>query len=98
MACPGRAGRHAVARTIETSEFGANCPAVVDEVARTGNSVVIAKDGGPVAVLGPHRPKRRKARGILKGELIITGDIISPLDAELAHHADINMLADRGTK
>jgi antitoxin (DNA-binding transcriptional repressor) of toxin-antitoxin stability system len=88
-----------VARTIETSEFRTNCLALVGEVARTGSSVVIAKDGRPVGVLGPHRPKQRKARGILKGELIITrGDIISPLDAELAHHADIDMLADRGTK
>jgi len=54
----------------------------MDEVADTGKTVVITKNGKPVAELGPHRAKRANARGILKGELIIKGDIISPLDVE----------------
>jgi len=28
----------------------------------------------------PHRPRKRSARGILKDELFITGEIMSPID------------------
>jgi prevent-host-death family protein len=68
--------------TIKASEFKAKCLAIMDEVARSGKTVVITKNGKPIAELIPHRSKMRNARGILKGELIIKGDIISPLDVE----------------
>jgi len=69
-------------RHIKASEFKAKCLALMDEVARTGSAVVITKHGKPVAELVPHRPRRKSARGILKDELFITGDIISPIDVE----------------
>ena len=69
-------------RCIKASEFKAKCLALMDEVARTGSAVVITKHGKPVAELVPHRPRRKSARGILKDELFITGDIISPIDVE----------------
>jgi prevent-host-death family protein len=69
-------------RHIKASEFKAKCLALMDEVARTGAGVVITKNGKPVAELVPHRPAKRNARGILKNELFITGDIISPIDVE----------------
>ena len=68
--------------TIKASEFKAKCLAVMDEVARTGKSVVITKNGKPVADLVPHRSRKRNALGILKNRLIIKGDIISPIDVE----------------
>jgi prevent-host-death family protein len=69
-------------RHIKASEFKAKCLALMDEVARTGSPVVITKHGKPVAELVPHRPRRKSARGFSKGELFITGDIISPIDVE----------------
>ena len=75
-------------RHIKASEFKAKCLALIDEVARTGIAVIITKNGKPVAELVPHRPRKQNrprkqsARGILNGELFITGDIISPIDAE----------------
>jgi prevent-host-death family protein len=69
-------------RHIKASEFKAKCLALMDEVARTGAGVVITKNGKAVAELVPHRPAKRNARGILKDELFITGDIISPIDVE----------------
>ena len=71
-----------MSRNIKASEFKAKCLALMDEVARTGTSVVITKNGKPVAELVPHRPRTQIARGILKDELFITGDIIGPIDAE----------------
>jgi prevent-host-death family protein len=75
-------GHISMSRHIKASEFKAKCLALMDEVARTGTPLVITKNGKPVAELVPHRPRVRTARGILKGELFITGDIISPIDVE----------------
>lgn len=69
-------------KTIKASEFKAKCLALMDEVAQTGNAVVITKKGKPVAELVPHRSRKRNALGILKNRLIIKGDIISPIDVE----------------
>jgi prevent-host-death family protein len=73
---------HAMSRTIKASEFKAKCLAIMDEVAKTGQAVVITKNGKPVAELVPHQPRKKNARGILKDRLFITGDIISPIDVE----------------
>ena len=69
-------------RHIKASEFRAKCLALMDEVARTGATVVITKHGKPVAELVPRRPRKRSLRGVFKDKLFITGDIISPIDVE----------------
>jgi prevent-host-death family protein len=69
-------------KTVKASEFKAKCLALMDEVARTGEPVVITKRGEPVADLIPHRLPKRNARGIWKGKVEIIGDIISPIDVE----------------
>lgn len=43
---------------------------------------MITQDGRPVADLVPHRQRPRSLRGLLKGELFITGDITGPIDVE----------------
>jgi prevent-host-death family protein len=68
-----------MSRHIKAAEFKAKCLALMDEVARTGIAVIITKNGKPVAELLPHRPCKQSARGILKGELFVTGDIIAPI-------------------
>jgi prevent-host-death family protein len=69
-------------RRIKAAEFKAKCLALIDEVARTGDRVVITKNGKAVAELVPHRPPRRSIRGLFKDDLFIVGDIISPIDVE----------------
>jgi len=71
-----------MSRMMKASEFKAKCLALMDEVERTGQSVVITKNGKPIAELSPYRQRKRNARGILKGRLTVTGDIISPIDIE----------------
>jgi len=71
-----------MSRMIKASEFKAKCLAVLDEVERTRQSVVITKRGKPVAKLVPHAAKKRELWGLLKDELFIEGDIISPIDVE----------------
>jgi prevent-host-death family protein len=68
---------------MKASEFKAKCLAVMDEVAATGESVVLTKNGKPVAELVPHKKAaKRSLLGIFKGDLVIKGDIISPIDVE----------------
>jgi prevent-host-death family protein len=69
-------------RHIKASEFKTKCLALMDEVARSGDVIVITKNGKPIAELAPHHPRRPKLRGILKDDLVVIGDIVSPIDVE----------------
>ena len=67
-------------QTIQASEFKAKCLALMNEVARTGETIVVTKNGKPIAELRPHRPPRAKSLiGINKGQIEILGDIVSPV-------------------
>ena len=70
--------------TIQASEFKAKCLGLMDQVARTGETIVVTKNGKPVAELRPHRPPRAKTLlGLHKGRITIHGDIISPIGTSL---------------
>jgi prevent-host-death family protein len=71
-----------MAKQIKASEFKAKCLALIDEVAATGQPVVVTKNGKPMAELVPHRPAQKSPFGIWKGKVKIIGDIISPIDVE----------------
>lgn len=66
--------------SIKASEFKAKCLGLMDEVARTGESLVITKNGKPVATLAPYGRKRETLAGLHRGAARILGDIVSPLD------------------
>lgn len=69
-------------RTIKASEFKAKCLHIMDEVAETGEPVVITKRGVPVTELIPARRKPKTLFGSMKGSGVIIGDIISPIEEE----------------
>ena len=54
----------------------------LDQVERTGETLVITKKGKPVAQVTPHKPPKRSPFGVWKGRVEILGDIISPIDVE----------------
>lgn len=70
-------------QVIQASEFKAKCLALMDEVARTGEAILITKNGKPVAELRSHAGLRpRSPFGLHKGLIKIKGDIMSPIDVE----------------
>ena len=69
-------------RTIKAAEFKAKCLKIMDEVAATGESVVITKNGVPVAELIPASRRPKSLFGALKGAVTPLGDIVSPVDIE----------------
>ena len=70
------------ARTLKASEFKAKCLKLMDEVAGSGDEIVITKNGRPVSRLVPYRKKPKSLFGIDKGRIEILDDIIKPLDVE----------------
>ena len=69
-------------RTVKASEFKAKCLKIMDEVAATGEPVVITKHGVPIAQLVPAVRKPKTLFGALKGSILYMGDVISPIDVE----------------
>jgi prevent-host-death family protein len=65
---------------ISAAKFKATCLELMDEVERTGSSVVVTKRGRAVARLAPVRTPVRSAFGLLKGRIIVHGDILGPID------------------
>ena len=74
-------GLHGV-RTVKASEFKATCLKLMDQVAESGEEIVITKNGRPTARLVAYREKPRTLYGIDRGKLEIVGDIVSPLDVD----------------
>lgn len=64
-------------RMIKASEFKAKCLSLMDEVAASGETIIITKNGKPVARLLPPEP-RKPLLGAMQGMITITGDIIAP--------------------
>ena len=69
-------------KTIKASEFKAKCLKLMDEVAATGEPLLITKHGKPVAELVPTKTEQKTIWGLHKGMIEIHGDIIEPIDVE----------------
>ena len=54
-------------RTIKASEFKAKCLKLMDEVAESGEEIVITKHGRPISRLAPYREKPESLFGIDRG-------------------------------
>ena len=74
-------------RTMKASEFKAKCLALMDEVAESGEEIIITKRGKPVAKLAPYEDKPASWFGRGDG-IVIHGDIIEPIDVEWEAETD----------
>ncbi len=65
---------------INASEFKAKCLAILDEVANTGEEILILKRGKPVAQLVPPiASSSRHPQDELRDSVVIKGDVIEPV-------------------
>ena len=69
-------------RTIKASEFKAKCLKLMDEVAESGEEIVITKHGRPISRLAPYREKPKSWFGRDRDIIQIHGDITEPIDVE----------------
>jgi prevent-host-death family protein len=65
---------------IPAAIFKAECLKLMDDVARTGQSVVITKHGKPVAQLTPIPAQSRSIFGYMKNTFEIHGEILAPIE------------------
>jgi prevent-host-death family protein len=66
-------------RTIAAGKFKANCLALMDEVQKKRQPILITKRGKPVAKLVPAKDEAKdELFDKWKGKLIFKGDIVSP--------------------
>lgn len=74
-----------MSETMSISEFKATCLKVIDQVKKTGISIVVTKRGEPYAlVTKPPEPQKQETWiGKYKKEIEITGDIIEPAVDEM---------------
>ena len=69
-------------QTIKASEFKAKCLKLMDEVAASGEELIITKNQKPIAKLSPYKERPKTLLGIDKGQIEIIGDIVAPIDVE----------------
>ncbi len=71
-------------RTITISKFKATCLALLEEVSRTGEPLLVTKRGTPIAQVVPPPPERtpKSTFGAMKGRARIIGDIVGPISSE----------------
>jgi prevent-host-death family protein len=63
--------------SIPAAVFKAECLKLMDEVARTGRSILITKHGKPVAQLAPVPAKPGSLFGYMKNTVQIKGDVVA---------------------
>jgi prevent-host-death family protein len=64
-------------RQIPAGRFKAECLALLDRVAKTGESCIVTKHGRPVAEIVPIRDARPKRS--LRGSVTVHSDIVGPI-------------------
>lgn len=67
-------------RTIQASKFKATCLQLMDEIAASGERVIITKHGKPVSLLSPYSAKPDTLFGLHSGSVKIVGDLMEPID------------------
>jgi len=67
-------------QAIQASEFKEKCLSLMDDVARSGDVLIVTKNGHPIVELRPYSGERPKSPFGLHPRLQITGDILSPLE------------------
>jgi prevent-host-death family protein len=69
-------------RKINASTFKAQCLALIDEVAESGESITITKRGKAKVQIVAVREKPKSLWGATKGTFRIVGDIVGPVDTD----------------
>ncbi len=73
---------------IPAGAFKAGCLKLMNQVARSRESLVITKHGRPIARLGPVDETPPPLFGWLAGSVRVVGDILGPLDEPWDVHGE----------
>ena len=62
-------------RTVKASEFKARCLKLMDEIAASGETLTVTKNGRPVVEVRPVERPKRGFFGRNHGQIVIHGDL-----------------------
>ncbi len=66
-------------RTIKASEFKTKCLRLMDEVASTGEEIIVTKNGKPITRLVPYKQIPGSLVGLHKGQWTLGDDLVESL-------------------
>ena len=69
-------------KTIKASEFKARCLSLMDDVAESGEEIVVTKNGRPVSKLVPLRSRPKEVYGLHRGMWQLRGDLVAPTEEQ----------------
>ncbi len=69
-------------QTMKASEFKAKCLGLMDEVNKTGEEIIITKNGKPVSILIPYKKIPKTLFGRHRGQIKMMDDLIEPVDVK----------------
>ena len=88
--------------SIPAAVFKAECLRLMDEVARTGQPIVITKHGKPVAQLVPVPAEPESLFGYMSNTVTIRGDVVAPSgaswNAESGEHEPLSPAARKKSR
>jgi len=67
-------------KTIKASEFKAKCLSLMDDVARTGEEIVVTKNGRPVSRLVPVINRPKEIYGLHRGMWEMKDELVDPAE------------------
>lgn len=67
-------------KTVKASEFKAKCLGLMDEVASTGEEIIVTKNGKPITRLVPYKQIPESLFGLHKGQWTLGDDLVEPPD------------------
>ena len=67
-------------KTIKASEFKAKCLSLMDDVAQSGEEIVVTKNGKPVSKLVPIKSRPKQVYGLHRGMWELKEDLLTPVN------------------
>jgi len=67
-------------KTIKASEFKARCLSLMDDVAQSGEEIVVTKNGKPVSKLVPIRQRPKEVYGLHRGMWQLKDDLVESVN------------------
>ena len=66
-------------KIIKASEFKAKCLSLMDDVALSGEEIVVTKNGKPVSKLVPVKTRPKEVYGLHRGMWQLKDDLVEPV-------------------
>jgi prevent-host-death family protein len=66
-------------KTVPATKFKAQCLALLEEVRKTRQSLLVTRHGKPVVEIAPYVPQDGASVNPLKGSILFQDDLISPV-------------------